>query len=162
MKNSFEKKICFFKILSENNFRNREWLMKFKTNQTKKSIKKFSRRCGSFSSNEKTLSVPNTPAASKAKCGTKLDSSKADYWLIPIEVLKEIAEVLTFGKVKYGEDNWKKVPHLKKRYYNACQRHLTAWREGKKIDKETGRSHLSHAICSLIFILWKEKQKSDK
>lgn len=62
--------------------------------------------------------------------------------------------VLTLGAQKYDDDNWKKVPNAKARYYDACYRHVEAWRVGENLDPETGCHHLAHAICCLMFLLW--------
>ncbi len=88
--------------------------------------------------------------------GTKHDQLKPMYHLIPPNALEEVVEVLTIGSIKYSEDNWKKVPEGGKRYFSACMRHAWAWWRGEKKDEETGRSHLAHAICCLLFLLEKE------
>lgn len=87
--------------------------------------------------------------------GIKFDDNKDKWHLLPIEVLKEVVQVLMAGAKKYSPDNWKKVLP-KERYFDACLRHLTAYQSGEKKDPETGKSHLAHAICCLIFLLWHE------
>jgi hypothetical protein len=64
-----------------------------------------------------------------------------------------------FGKKKYGANNWMKLENAPERYYNALMRHMTAWWGGESIDPESGYSHLAHAGCCLIFLLWFEEQK---
>jgi hypothetical protein len=32
------------------------------------------------------------------------------------------------------------------------QRHIWAWKEGEQNDPETGRHHLAHAMCCLMFL----------
>ena len=49
-----------------------------------------------------------------------------------------------------------KVENPKERYYDAAMRHLYAWFNGEPKDIETGESHLAHAICCLLFLLWFE------
>lgn len=90
--------------------------------------------------------------AINATTGRKDDSQKARFDLIPPLIEKETAEVLTFGAVKYGDDNWARVPELEKRYMAAARRHLNAHARGELRDSETGRLHLAHAICCLMFI----------
>ena len=85
--------------------------------------------------------------------GRKADLGKLRYDLIPPMALHETVKVLTFGSKKYSDDNWKKVPELKKRYYAAVQRHLWAWFRGEDLDQETGYHHLAHAQCCIMFIL---------
>jgi hypothetical protein len=66
--------------------------------------------------------------------------------------LKATVEILTFGAEKYEPDNWKHVPDSKRRYFDAMQRHLWAWKEGEQDDPETGKNHLAHAMCCLMFL----------
>jgi len=79
--------------------------------------------------------------------------------LLPFDTLKGIVEVLMFGKQKYGENSWQLVPEAKKRYYDAMMRHITAWWSGEKLDSESGKNHLFHAGCCLIFLIWFELNK---
>ena len=84
--------------------------------------------------------------------GRKFDGGKLEYGLIPPLALKSLAEVLTFGAQKYERDNWQKVPDSKRRYFDALQRHVWAWKEGEKFDTESGLHHLAHAMCCLMFL----------
>ena len=69
-----------------------------------------------------------------------------------VKALEGCVEVLTFGAEKYARENWKKVPDGKNRYFAALMRHLTAWQNGEKVDPESGKSHLDHAMCNLYFL----------
>jgi hypothetical protein len=71
---------------------------------------------------------------------------------MPPLALKATVDVLTFGAEKYEPDNWKYVPDSKRRYFDALQRHVWAWKEGEQIDPESGKHHLAHALCSLAFL----------
>ena len=84
--------------------------------------------------------------------GRKFDGKKLEYGLLPPLALESTVEVLTFGAQKYERDNWKKVPDSKRRYFDALQRHLWVWKQGEKIDSESGKHHLAHAICCLMFL----------
>ena len=72
--------------------------------------------------------------------------------LLPTMPLLEIAEVLTYGAKKYGDNNWCRGARWG-RYYAALLRHLFAWWQGKDRDEETGYSHLAHAGCCLLFLM---------
>ena len=85
--------------------------------------------------------------------GVKYDNDKPQWSLLPFKALKEVVDVLTYGAKKYAPDNWKKVPNAKQRYIDAGFRHLTAYAAGEKLDSETGKSHLAHAICCLLYLL---------
>lgn len=84
--------------------------------------------------------------------GRKFDGNKLEYGLLPPIALKATVDVLTFGAQKYERDNWKKVPDSKRRYFDALQRHLWAWKEGEQYDPESGKHHLAHAMCCLMFL----------
>jgi hypothetical protein len=84
--------------------------------------------------------------------GRKFDGGKLQYGLLPPLALKATVEILTFGAEKYEPDNWKHVPDSKRRYFDAMQRHLWAWKEGEQDDPETGKNHLAHAMCCLMFL----------
>ena len=84
--------------------------------------------------------------------GRKFDGNKLEYGLLPPYALQETVKVLTFGAQKYERDNWKKVPDSKRRYFDAMQRHIWAWKQGEQMDPESGLHHLAHAMCCLMFL----------
>jgi hypothetical protein len=84
--------------------------------------------------------------------GRKFDSGKSEYGLIPPHALEEMVKVLTLGAQKYDRDNWRYVPDGKRRYFDAAQRHLWAWKRGEQVDPESGIHHLAHAATNLFFL----------
>jgi hypothetical protein len=84
--------------------------------------------------------------------GRKFDGGKLQYGLLPPLALKATVDILTFGAEKYEPDNWKYVPDSKRRYFDAMQRHMWAWKEGEANDPESGKHHLAHAMCCLMFL----------
>jgi len=84
--------------------------------------------------------------------GRKFDGNKLEYGLLPPLALEETVKVLTFGAQKYERDNWQVVPDSKRRYFDALQRHVWAWKQGEQIDTESGIHHLAHAMCCLMFL----------
>lgn len=84
--------------------------------------------------------------------GRKFDGGKPQYGLLPPLALRATVDVLTFGAEKYEPNNWKYVPDSKRRYFDAMQRHLWAYKEGETIDPESGLHHLAHAMCCLMFL----------
>jgi hypothetical protein len=84
--------------------------------------------------------------------GRKFDGGKIRYGLLPPLALKATADVLTFGAEKYEPNNWKHVPDSLSRYFDAAQRHMWAFKEGETIDPESGKHHLAHALCCLMFL----------
>jgi hypothetical protein len=90
---------------------------------------------------------------SETKTGVKFDQDKPQWTLVPFKALDEVVKVLTIGARKYAPDNWKKVPNARQRYIDAAFRHMSAYAAGEKLDDETGKSHLAHAMCCLLFLL---------
>lgn len=86
--------------------------------------------------------------------GRKFDGEKLRWCLLPFKQVEQVVEVLTEGAIKYADNNWKHVRPMRSRYFSAAMRHITAWWEGERFDKETGLSHLAHATCCLLFLMW--------
>ena len=92
------------------------------------------------------------------KKASKHDSDKVRFELLDSYALEEIAKVFTFGARKYSDHNWR--GGLKySRLFGALMRHCWAWFRGEDKDFETGISHLAHAGCCIIMLLWTEKHK---
>lgn len=86
--------------------------------------------------------------------GQKHDQNKPRYSLLPAATLSHVIAVLEFGAGKYGVDNWQQVESPRTRYYDACMRHIDDWWQGEITDKESGKHHLAHAVCNLLFLMW--------
>lgn len=93
--------------------------------------------------------------------GLKFDGDKLRWDLLPMDCVEEVVKVLTMGSDKYGPNNWQQVEPFEDRYYAAMMRHIVLWRNGEKIDSESGLNHLSHAMCNVVFLLWNEKHKKE-
>lgn len=85
----------------------------------------------------------------------KLDAGKAPLHLIHPVFKQRMAEVLEFGAKKYAPWSWMKGKEWS-RDLAAIHRHLDAWQRGE-IDPETGKSHLAHVACDLMFLLVSEE-----
>lgn len=82
----------------------------------------------------------------------KYDAGKVRYTLVPVSILTAIAKVREYGVKKYGdENNYKNVST--KRYVDALYRHLIAYLNGEKCDKESGLLHTWHIACNIAFII---------
>ena len=90
----------------------------------------------------------------KMKEGKKYDTGKLRWDLLPVECVEEVVKILTFGAEKYAPNNWQLVDNANERYYAALMRHIIAWRKGELLDPESGLSHLSHAACNVVFLMW--------
>lgn len=91
----------------------------------------------------------------------KKDSGKLQWSLMPFEELKDVVRVLMHGAEKYSTDNWKKCDNVV-RYKDALMRHVIAYVSGEETDSEFGLSHLAHAICNCLFLMWFDKNKEVK
>jgi hypothetical protein len=90
--------------------------------------------------------------------GKKYDQGKPDWSLLLWEELEEVAKVLTAGREKYGANNWRMV-HDYDRFFSAAMRHMSAWKIQGEKDTESGFSHLAHAICNLLFLMWFDNEQ---
>ncbi len=88
-----------------------------------------------------------------SSAGRKYDQEKTRLELLPVVPLVWIALALGYGVVKYGVDNWKRVPDGRTRYTGALLRHLFAAMRGEFLDPESGLPHLAHAGACLLFLL---------
>ena len=82
----------------------------------------------------------------------KQDDKQPTPELLPFAALVEVSEVLAYGARKYAPGNWRKGL-LWSRLLGAALRHLFAWGAGEAKDPETGRNHLAHAACCILFLL---------
>lgn len=90
----------------------------------------------------------------------KYDQSKTDWSLVPMECIEDIAKVLEFGAQKYSPNNWREGNGFKwTRVLNSLFRHIFAFARGEDNDPETGLSHLAHAGCNIIFLLYYVKHR---
>lgn len=95
-----------------------------------------------------------------AEGGLKYDTDKPRMELLPAYSLEEIARVLSFGAKKYESWNWSRGIAYS-RLLGAALRHLYSFARGEDKDPESGLSHLAHAGCCVLFLLWMDKHRGD-
>jgi len=95
----------------------------------------------------------SAPSAPEAPAGRKHDDGKRRWDLIPWRALGLVADALTLGASKHGDDGWRTLPNARRRYYAATLRHLTAWWDGDAIDHDDGLPHMAHAIADALLLL---------
>lgn len=83
--------------------------------------------------------------------GVKDNRGKLPLDLIPYEALRGAADVLAYGAVKYKPNNWR-LGLKWTETWSSLQRHLWAWKEGEDLDPETGKPHIDHAMCQMLFL----------
>lgn len=71
---------------------------------------------------------------------------------IPGPVLMEIGLGLMEGALKYGRHNYRVAGVRASVYIDATSRHLFDWWEGTDIDPDSGLSHVTKAIASLVVL----------
>lgn len=76
---------------------------------------------------------------------------KARVELLPSDAVLALADVFTYGALKYQEDNWRLAaddPTGRKRYAAAAIRHALAIIKGEVLDPESGLPHWDHLGAS--------------
>lgn len=86
---------------------------------------------------------------------------KAKISLVPMQILKDVAEVREYGVKKYGSvDSWKEVPI--EDYRDALLRHIIEYiKDPNGVDKESGIKHYKHIACNMAFICEMESKDDD-
>lgn len=97
-------------------------------------------------SSESTVAVK--PSNPKDIVGVR----KAPMSTVSAPVLAEIGVGMLEGAAKYGRHNYRIVGVRSSVYYDATMRHLMSWWEGEDIDPESGMSHITKAITSLVVL----------
>lgn len=77
---------------------------------------------------------------------------KAPMSTVPGPVLAELGVAMLEGACKYGRHNFRAVGVRNSVYYDGTMRHLIAWWEGEDIDADSGVSHITKAIASLVVL----------
>lgn len=82
----------------------------------------------------------------------KFYDQKARLDLLSTLAIEEMCQVLAYGCRKYDADNWR-LGMCWRRLLRAAIGHIFAFMRGQDLDPETGRSHVAHAMCCLMFVL---------
>lgn len=82
----------------------------------------------------------------------KADASKYRPTLVPMQIIKDVAQVREYGLKKYKEeDNWKRVEA--RRYIDAIGRHyIEMISDPISKDEESGLEHYKHIACNIAFL----------
>ena len=98
---------------------------------------------------------PKTVVPSPGKYTNPKDSigtHKAPMSTVPAPVLAEVGVAMLEGAAKYGRHNYRVAGVRASVYYDAALRHLMAWWEGEDLDPDSGLSHVTKAITSLVVL----------
>lgn len=88
--------------------------------------------------------IPN----SSEVVGVKHDNEKPDMTDIPMEAMWQMGAAFTYGQKKYGKNNYRNGMKVS-RQLAAAIRHIFQHLAGETYDKESGISHMGHALASL-------------
>ena len=77
---------------------------------------------------------------------------KAPMSTVSAAVLAEVGVAMLEGAAKYGRHNYRVAGVRASVYYDGVMRHLMAWWEGEDIDADSGLSHVTKAITSLVVL----------
>ena len=88
----------------------------------------------------------------------KYDGDKIRPTLVPIELIKAVAQVREYGCKRYGDpENWRQVEP--QRYRDAMMRHMLHYIDNPiGVDLESRLPHLWHIACNVAFLLALEYQ----
>lgn len=77
---------------------------------------------------------------------------KAPMSTVSSAVLAEVGVAMLEGALKYGRHNYRGVGVRASVYYDATMRHMFSWWEGEDQDPDSGMSHITKAIASLVVL----------
>lgn len=72
--------------------------------------------------------------------------------MVSAPVLMEVGIAMQEGAAKYGRHNYRVIGVRGSVYYDSTMRHLMAWWEGEDTDPDSGLSHITKAISSLVVL----------
>ena len=77
---------------------------------------------------------------------------KAPMSTVPANVIAEVGVAMLEGAAKYGRHNYRVAGIRASVYYDSTMRHLMSWWEGEDTDSDSGLSHITKAITSLVVL----------
>jgi hypothetical protein len=95
---------------------------------------------------------PTDPASKDTNPKDAIGAMKAKFSTIPAGVMYDVGLALLEGAVKYGRHNYRGVGVRASIYYDAAVGHISDWWEGDDIDADSGLSHVTKAIASLVVL----------
>lgn len=79
-------------------------------------------------------------------------TGKVPFSTVPWPVVAEVGLAMLEGARKYGRHNYRAIGVRASVYFDASMRHMTAWWEGQDTDPDSGLSHITKAIASLVVL----------
>lgn len=78
--------------------------------------------------------------------------TKLPFSVIPFTVIWEVGLGMLEGTLKYARHNYRVAGVRASVYVDATFRHMTSWWEGEDLDPDSGLSHVTKAIASLVVL----------
>lgn len=99
------------------------------------------------------LGVPPPPSTLKdTNPKESIGIRKAPMSTVSAAVLAEVGVAMLEGAAKYGRHNYRASGVKASVYYDGLMRHIMGWWEGEDIDPDSGMSHITKAITSLVVL----------
>jgi len=77
----------------------------------------------------------------------------ATQYITNVKLLQDVWQIMSFGAMKYGADNWRETPLNK--FTGAALRHQLAKYNSDEPDPDTGLPHAAHLACNCVIIIEK-------
>lgn len=113
-----------------------------------------------FTSEDGRESIFYLNQSEMSRCNDKSgkdDTGKPDIaFLLSLNGLDSVSDVFAFGAKKYGDPYNFRKPHgdgYSLRLLGASVRHIWKYLRGERLDPETGKSHIAHAVADLLMVL---------
>lgn len=94
---------------------------------------------------------------SKKDRALRFNEGKLKWSLVDFKSLESMVKVLEYGAKKYGKNNWKKG-FPQEEIIESMLRHIFAFLNGEKLDKESGLPHTGHIMCNAMFLEFMENK----
>ena len=94
----------------------------------------------------------SSPTSKETNPKDAIGISKAPMSTVPAAVLAEVGVAMLEGACKYGRSNFRIAGVRASVYYDALMRHAMAWWEGEDLDPDSGMSHITKAIATLVVL----------
>jgi hypothetical protein len=101
---------------------------------------------------DKMRDVPQEESEKPSNPKDAVGIRKAPLSTVSAPVLAELGVAMLEGARKYGRHNYRVIGVRASVYYDATLRHMMQWWEGEDVDEDSGLSHVTKAIASLVVL----------
>jgi len=106
--------------------------------------------CG-YEEHEHALSVSSS-VVKESNPKDAVGIEKTPFSTLPFPVIAELGVALLEGALKYGRHNYRAIGVRASVYVDATLRHVGSFWEGENVDPDSGLSHVTKAIASLVVL----------